>query len=60
VKLPNAERALVERGKLVDYLLDLEHADGGPKARFFMAFGFSRPSGRNCARPCYAMRESAR
>ena len=42
MKLPNAERALVERGKLVDYLLDLEHVDGGPKARFFMAFGFSR------------------
>ncbi|MCY3905976.1 MAG: hypothetical protein OXF63_01830 [Anaerolineaceae bacterium] len=41
MKLHNADRARVEREKLVDYLLDLEHVDGGPKARFFMEFGFS-------------------
>ncbi|KQP61727.1 DUF6883 domain-containing protein [Methylobacterium sp. Leaf108] len=27
--------------KIVGYLLNLHHALGGPKARFFLAFGFS-------------------
>lgn len=31
----------VPRGKIVDYLLDTAHPRGGPKARFFLAFGFS-------------------
>ena len=26
--------------KLVDYLLNPDHPNGGPKARFFLAFGF--------------------
>jgi hypothetical protein len=29
------------RVKLRDYLLDQMHPDGGPKARFFEAFGYS-------------------
>ncbi|TXN65517.1 DUF6883 domain-containing protein [Methylobacterium sp. WL6] len=29
-------------GKLVDYLLNPEHPTGGPKARFFLSFGFDR------------------
>ncbi|GJD43526.1 hypothetical protein AFCDBAGC_1378 [Methylobacterium cerastii] len=28
--------------KLVDYLLNLAHPIGGPKARFFLSFGFDR------------------
>lgn len=31
----------VPRAKLVDYLLKLEHPDGGSKARFFIDGGFS-------------------
>lgn len=27
--------------KIAGYLLDLDHVRGGPKARFFMAFGFT-------------------
>ena len=40
MKLPNASRALVEREKIVDYLLNLTHRYGASKARFFGEFGF--------------------
>jgi hypothetical protein len=40
LKLPNAHLALVERGKIVEYLLNSAHPDNGGKARFFMALGF--------------------
>ena len=39
--LPNALQAQVTREKIVDYLLCVEHPDGGSKARFFQRFGFS-------------------
>ena len=29
--------------KVVHYLLNVDHPKGGPKARFFLAFGFERP-----------------
>lgn len=38
--LPNAHLALIAPEKLTDYLLNLDHPRGGPKARFFLAFGF--------------------
>ncbi len=38
--LPNAEMLVVEREKLVDYLLNSSHRLGAAKARFFRAFGF--------------------
>lgn len=34
-------RFTVRKEKITRYLLDLEHPQGGPKARFFLAFGFS-------------------
>ncbi len=40
MKLPNAEQAVVERGKVVDYLLNPTHRYGASKARFFARFGF--------------------
>jgi len=40
MKLPNAERAVVERDKIVDYLLNPAHRYGASKARFFTQFGF--------------------
>src|SRR5712671_5739971 len=40
MKLPAAEQALVEREKVVGYLLNLNHRYGASKARFFMGFGF--------------------
>jgi hypothetical protein len=42
MKLPNAHLALVEREKLVDYLLNPAHPDNGGKAAFFFAHGFQR------------------
>ncbi len=39
-KRPNAERAYIDPRKASDYLLNLRHPDGGPKAAFFIRFGF--------------------
>lgn len=41
VKLPNAENAVVEREKVVNYLLDPTHPDNGGKADFFTRLGFT-------------------
>ncbi len=35
MKLPNADRAIVDRRKIVDYCLNPEHDDGVHKARLF-------------------------
>jgi filamentous hemagglutinin len=39
-KLPGADRAYVEFGKVRDYLLNAEHPQGASKAKFFAARGF--------------------
>lgn len=39
--VPGAANALVEREKLVSYLLSTGHPQGRSKARFFLACGFS-------------------
>lgn len=41
MKLPNAGQAVVYKAKLTQYLLDLTHEDGGPKAVFFLGHGFT-------------------
>lgn len=41
MKLRNAHLAIVERHKIVDYLLNSAHPDNGGKARFFESIGFS-------------------
>jgi hypothetical protein len=40
MKLPNADMAVIERAKIVDYLLNPNHPYGASKARFFAGFGF--------------------
>src|SRR5262245_47842893 len=40
VKVPNAHLAIVEREKIVDYLLNPAHRYGASKAQFFARFGF--------------------
>jgi hypothetical protein len=40
MSLPNALRGVVERDKVVKYLMNLRHPDGAGKARFFPALGF--------------------
>src|SRR5213592_1322 len=42
VKLPNAEKAVVEREKVANYLLNAAHPDNGGKAAFFEELGFRR------------------
>lgn len=42
MKLPNADKAVVEREKVEDYLLNSAHPDNGGKAQFFERFGFHR------------------
>lgn len=42
MKLPNLENAYVPEAKIVKYLLNLEHNQGGKdKAAFFMSFSFT-------------------
>ena len=40
MKLPNAQIAIVEGGKIVEYLLNPARPDNGGKAPFFMELGF--------------------
>jgi hypothetical protein len=40
MKLPNASRLIVERGKILEYLLNPLHRYGATKETFFTAFGF--------------------
>ena len=40
MKLPHADEAIVEKEKIVNYLLDAAHPDNGGKARFFTELGF--------------------
>jgi hypothetical protein len=40
MRLPNANKAIVEREKIVDYLLNAAHPDNGGKASFFLDLGF--------------------
>jgi len=46
LRLQNAELAIVEETKIVDYLLNAAHPYGAAKARFFTHFGFSRADWR--------------
>ncbi len=39
--LKNAEHAVIDRAKMTDYLLCRSHPTGGPKAAFFLRFGFT-------------------
>ncbi|MFH0341636.1 MAG: DUF6883 domain-containing protein [Chromatiales bacterium] len=40
MKLPNANLAIIEEAKVIDYLLNQKHRFGASKARFFGQFGF--------------------
>ena len=42
MRLPNAERAVVEREKIADYLPNPAHPDSGGKAALFLALGYKR------------------
>jgi hypothetical protein len=40
MKVPNADRAVIAREKLRDYLLNPMHRRGGPKARLLISLGY--------------------
>ena len=42
MKLRNAHLAVIDRSKVLEYLLNEAHPDNGGKARFFASLGFSR------------------
>ncbi len=50
MNLPNADRAIVDESKVVDYLLSARHPDGRAKSAFFSAFGFRAQRWRTFAR----------
>ena len=39
MNLPNADQLILERDKIVNYLLNSQHPFGASKARFFAEFG---------------------
>lgn len=41
IRLPKADKAIIERKKIVAYLLNAEHQIGSSKAHFFSKFGFT-------------------
>jgi hypothetical protein len=41
MKLPHATKVIVERDKILVYLLNPEHRIGASKAHFFSRFGFT-------------------
>jgi hypothetical protein len=41
-RLPNSDRAIIDPRKITDYLLCATHEQGGPKAQFFISFGWSQ------------------
>ena len=42
MSIPNADQAIVTPEKVRDYLLNLEHPDGGSKAVWFHSLGYAR------------------
>ncbi len=59
MKLPNANNAIVERKKIVDYLLDPAHPDNSGKAEFLEALGFRRTEWETLAAACLALARKA-
>lgn len=41
MKVPNAENAVIDQAKIVRYLLDVDHPDGGSKARLLISLGYT-------------------
>ena len=56
MKLPNYQDAVIEREKIIDYLLNHSHRHGASKAKFFAEFGFHEESWETLAS---ALREHA-
>lgn len=44
MKVPNADKAVIEPAKIARYLLDVDHPHGGTKARLLVSLGYSAAS----------------
>jgi hypothetical protein len=55
MKLPNRHQAVVEREKIVDYLLNPAHPENGGKAEFFGKLGFLRTEWKVFAEALHAL-----
>jgi hypothetical protein len=53
--IPFASAAVVEPAKVRDYLLNLEHPDGGSKAAWFRSLGYARDDWQQLARDLLAI-----
>ena len=58
MRLRNAQRAVVERHKVVEYLLNATHPDNGGKAQFFKSLGFSVDNPEQLVRALLAIGQS--
>jgi hypothetical protein len=41
MRIPKSEQAIIEPAKIIRYLLDVDHPQGGSKARLLIALGYS-------------------
>jgi hypothetical protein len=59
--VPNADLAEIATAKLERYLLNPDHPEGGPKAKFFIGYGFSpeRPDELRAALLAHVLLEHA-
>jgi len=55
MKLPKAVKTVVERGKIVNYLLNPAHPDNGGKEEFFEKLGFRRAAWKALAEALQTM-----
>ena len=58
--IPNADQAIVATEKVRDYLLNLEHPDGGSKAVWFHSLGYSRDQWQELADDLLAIARGCR
>ena len=54
MSLPNAEHAIVDDRKIIEYLLSPQHSRGAAKAEFFRRFGFSLAQWTVCREALFA------
>lgn len=47
MKVPHAKSARIDKSKIRSYLLNVEHPDGGTKAKFLLHHGFDEPKLKN-------------
>lgn len=50
MKLPDIDRAIIPKGKIVGYLLSFKHRDGRSKAEFFTKLGFATDTWQDLAK----------